>query len=162
MGRFEKIILDAPPAPRAPAVLEQRSAVERELADLKLEIAETALAAYEDKFEGREKLAALDAKIRACTFQIECNAAAHELAVRIDREAVAAWKADLRADPKKAIEGITKKDCCRRCSPEHGCTITGEACAHPLKVGRINPRLQADPLTRAAYKTAREKLEMHP
>ena len=34
-----------------------------------------------------------DAKIRACVFQIECNAAAHELALRLDKQAVADWKA---------------------------------------------------------------------
>jgi hypothetical protein len=160
MGRHEQIIPTTPPAARAPAVLEQRAAIERELADLKLQTAETALAAYENKSGGREKLAALDAKIRACVFQIDCNAAAHELAVKIDREAVSAWRTDVQANPKQAIEGITKSDCCRRCSADHGCTITGDACAHPIKVGRIGPRLQGNPTVKAVYKAAREKLGM--
>src|SRR5437660_720918 len=91
----------APPAARAPAVIEQRAAVERELVDLKSQIAETALAAFENKSGGGEKLAALDARIRACTFQAACAEAAHQLAVRLDREAVAAWKAACQADPKR-------------------------------------------------------------
>src|ERR1700682_2291268 len=126
MGKHETIPTK-PPAARAPAVLEQRAAIERELADLKLQTAETALAAYENKSGGRERLASLDAKIRACTFQLDCCVAAHELGFRLDAEAVAAWKADVRADPKRAIEGITEKECCRRCSAEYGCAITGEA-----------------------------------
>ena len=63
-------------------------------------------------------------------------------------------------NPKQAIEGITKSDCCRRCSADHGCTITGDACAHPIKVGRIGPRLQGNPTVKAVYKAAREKLGM--
>ena len=161
MGKHEQIIPTAPPAGRAPRVLEQRAAIERELADLKLQIAETALAAFENKSGGREKLAALDAKIRACTFQAACTEAAHELAVRLDREAVAAWKAACQADPKRAIEGISKNDCCRRCGPEHGCVISTDTCAHPIKAGPLAMRLQGNTAVRAVYRAATEKLGVY-
>ncbi len=150
-----------PPSPRAPAVLEQRAGLERELSDLKQQIAETALAAYEGNSGGRDGLTALEAKIRACSFQIDCNAAAHELAARLDRDAVSAWMADVQADPEQAVEGLTKTECCRRCSPEYGCVITGQACAHPIKVGTINPRLRDKPVIRAIFKAASEKLKVH-
>src|ERR1700730_2041819 len=121
MGRHEKIIQAEPPAPRAPAVLEQRDAIERELADLKLQIAETALAAYEGLSDGRERLASLDAQIRACAFQLDCNGLAHALASRLDHEAVAAWKTAIYAmPPEKLIEGITAKDCYRLCRAPNG------------------------------------------
>jgi hypothetical protein len=57
----------------------------------------------------RDSLIALDANIRAVTLQLESNAAAHELAQRLDREAKARWRADIEAaDPKKMVAGITK------------------------------------------------------
>jgi hypothetical protein len=161
MGKHEKIVPTEPPAPRAPAVLEQRPTLERELADLKSQIAETALAAYE-RSDGRENLAALAMKIRACEFQIECKASAHDLAIRLDRESVAAWMATVQADPKKAVEGITKDSCCRRCSADHGCVISGGgACTHPIKVGHINPGLQANAGVRDVYKAAAQKLGVY-
>jgi hypothetical protein len=160
MGRHENIVPMKPPAPRAPAVLEQRPALERELADLKQQIAEIALSAYEGKAGGRENLAALDSKIRARAFQIECNGLAHALALRLDREAVAAWRANLQANPKKAVEGITKTDCCRRCSFELGCAISGEACAHPIKVRGVSPGLRGDPKIRALFNAAAEEIKV--
>jgi hypothetical protein len=151
-----------PPAPRAPAVLEQRGAIECELANLKLQIAETALAAYVGKADGRERLAALDAEIRACAFQLESNGLAHELALRLDREAVETWKATIQAMlPEKIIAGITAKDCCRLCSAEHGCVITsGGQCAHPVKIGVLNPHSSGVPAIRAAYVAATAKLKL--
>jgi hypothetical protein len=161
MGRHEKIATE-PPAPRAPAVLEQRDAIERELADLKLKVAETALAAYEGKSDGRERLAALDAEIRACAFQLDCNELAHALALRLDHEAVAAWKTSIYAmPPENVIAGITAKDCCRLCSAEHGCVITaGGQCAHPVKIGVLDPHSRGVPSIRAAYQAATAKLKL--
>jgi hypothetical protein len=155
-AKAKKTVQMKPPSPRAPAVLEQRPALERELADLKQQIAEIALAAYEGKAGGRENLAALDSKIRACTFQIECNGLAHALALRLDRDAVAAWRLALQANPEKAVEGITKKDCCRRCSLEHGCVISGASCAHPLR--GVSSGLRADPKIRALLNAAAEEM----
>jgi hypothetical protein len=154
--------LAEPPAPRAPAVLEQRGAIARELADLKTQIAETALAAYEGKSDGRERLAALDTEIRACAFQLDCNGLAHELALRLDQDAVEAWKATIQAmPPEKIIAGISSKDCCRLCSAEHGCVITnGGNCAHPVKIGVLDPRSRGVPSTRAAYVAATAKLNL--
>jgi hypothetical protein len=162
MGRHEKIIQAEPPAPRAPAVLEQRDAIERELADLKLQIAETALAAYEGLSDGRERLASLDAQIRACAFQLDCNGLAHALASRLDHEAVAAWKTAIYAmPPEKLIEGITAKDCCRLCSADHGCVITaGRNCGHPVKIGVLDAHSRGVPSIRAAYQAATAKLNL--
>jgi hypothetical protein len=146
------------PAPRAPAVLEQRPAIERELADLKLNVAETALAAYEGKSDGRERLAALDAKIRACVFQIECNAAAHELALRLDLEAAAARRAAILAlPPEQLIADITAKACCRLCAGDL-CVISGTGrCLHP-RDSNIPAALESDLRIRQIHHMAAEKL----
>jgi hypothetical protein len=157
MARTKELPL-APLAARAPAVIEQRAALRRELSDLKQRIAETALAAYEGKAGGREALAALGVKIRACEFQIDCNAAAHELALRLDRDAVAARKADVRANPAAAVKGFTKTSCGSLCSQEHGCAITGEGCAHPVKVGGIDQRLMGNQNVRDVFRAAAEKV----
>jgi hypothetical protein len=137
-----KAIPRQPPTARAPKVLAQRPALERELADLKLQIAETTLAAYEGKPGSRDSLIALDANIRAVTLQLDSNTAAHELALRLDREAKAGWRAGIEAaDLKKMVAGITKKGCCGMCSDEHGCVITGLQCGDPITIGTIGPRL---------------------
>jgi hypothetical protein len=154
-----KAIPRTPPAARAPKVLEQRPVLERELADLKLKVAETALASYEGAPNGRKNLAALHDEIRNVTFQLEGNAAAHDLARRLDREAVAGWFGDLQANPEKAVEGITKKECCKRCTEQHGCTITGGLqCGHPVKVGTVGPALMGNPKVRAVFTAAAEKV----
>jgi hypothetical protein len=157
-----KAVPTRPPAARAPKVLEQRPALERVLADLKLQIAETTLAAYEARPGSRDSLIALDANIRAVTLQLDANAAAHELALRLDREAKAGWRADIEAaDPKKMVAGITKKGCCGMCSEAHGCVITGLQCGHPVTVGTIGPRLMADPKVKALFKAAAEVLGVY-
>jgi hypothetical protein len=148
-----------PPAARAPSVLEQRPILERELADLKQRIAETALAAYEGKPDGRKHLAVLHDEIRVVTFQLEVNAAAHQLAQRLDREAVANWFATLQENPKAAIEGTSRKECCRRCTEEHGCAITGGlACGHPILIGGVGPALMGNPKVRTMFKEAAAKV----
>jgi hypothetical protein len=157
-----KAIPRTPRAARAPKVLEQRPSIELELADLKLRIAETTLAAYEGKPGSRESLIALDANIRAVTLQLDSNAAAFELAQRLDREAKAAWRSDIEAaDPKKMVAGITKKSCCSMCSDEHGCVVTGLQCGHPVTVGTIGPRLMANPKVKALFKAAAEVLGVY-
>jgi hypothetical protein len=157
MGKMEKLAIAAP-APRAPAVLEQRAVLERELSDLKQQIAETALAAYEGKSGARDDLAALDAKIRACAFQIDCNAAAHELALRLDLEAAAAWRAAFLALPsEQLIAGITLKTCCKLCDVGL-CVISGTGrCLHP-RDGNIPVALESDLRIRQVYRMAAEKL----
>jgi hypothetical protein len=151
-----------PPAARAPAVLEQRPVLERELSDLKQQIAERTLAAYEGKPDGRKNLAALHNEIHTVVCQLEGNAAAHQLARRLDREAVAAWFAVLQENPGAAIEGIEKKKCCRRCSEASGCTITGGlGCGHPVLVGTVGPALMGNPRVRAVFKAAGEKLGVY-
>jgi hypothetical protein len=165
MGRHEQIIPLDPPAARAPAVLARRGALERELADLKLQIPEMALAAYERRPGGRESLAALDAKIRACTFLIDCAAAAHGLAARLDEEATVAWKAAVQnLDPEEIVAGITKDSCCRRCQAGAGCVITASdpsagPCAHPVLAGALAlHRYQDDPKICAVFSAACAKL----
>jgi hypothetical protein len=162
MGRHEKIIQAEPPAPRANAVLLRRQASEQELAVLNAEIGERALSAIEGKPGGKDGLAALHDKIRAVTFEIECNAAAHELALRLDQEAIAAWKTAIYAmPPESLIAGITAKDCCRLCSADHGCVITaGGQCGHPVKIGVLDPHSRGVPMIRAAYQAATAKLKL--
>jgi hypothetical protein len=150
----------APPAARAPSVLEQRPALERELVDLKFQIAERALAAYEGAPEGRERLAALVSDIRTIEFQIEANGLAHELAKGLDRDAAAEWRRQVEADPEQATEGITKKKCCGLCSEPTGCIITGDACAHPILVGGVGPRHQGNPAVRKLFAAAAKKLKI--
>jgi hypothetical protein len=149
-----------PPAARAPAVLEQRPALERELADLRLQVAERALAAYEGKPEGREKLAALNEAIRTIEFQIESNGLAHELAKGLDRDAAAEWRRQVEADPDQATEGISRKACCELCRETTGCVITGDACAHPILVGGVGPRHQGNQAVRDLYRAAAKHLKL--
>jgi hypothetical protein len=156
-----KIVPDHPPAPRAPAVLERRPALEAELAALNSQIGETVLLAYEGLPGAEEKAAELDVQIHALNFKIEHNGAAHIFAVQADKQAAAEWRAQIEAmDPAKAVEGITKKDCCRRCSAE-GCIITGHACVHPVKTGNLGMQYKSVPAIRALYLAAAKKLEVY-
>jgi hypothetical protein len=149
-----------PPPARAPAVLEQRPDLDRQLLDFRGKIAELTLAAFEGQPDGREKLAALVSDIRTIEFQIEAAALAHDLAKRLDREAVAAWRRQVEADPVRATEGITRKKCCERCSEASGCIITGEACAHPALVGSVGSRHQGNEAIRGLYKSAAGHLKI--
>ncbi len=83
-----RAIPDRPPAPRAPAVLEYLETSLAVLAEFELEIAEKALAAAEGRPGGKRDLAELHEKIQAAEFRDFCNAKAHALAMRLDREAV--------------------------------------------------------------------------
>jgi hypothetical protein len=149
-----------PPPARAPAVLEQRPDLDRQLADLREQIAVRTLAVYEGQPDGREKLAALVANIHTVEFQIEAAALAHDLAKRLDREAVLAWRRQIEAEPVLATEGITKKKCCERCQETSGCIITGEACAHPLLIGSVGARHQGNEAVRGLYKAAAAHLKI--
>lgn len=137
-------------------MLAQRPALERELADYKQGVAEAALLAFEGA--GREGIADLDGKIRAVSFQLDAIDLAHALAQRLDAEAVAAWRSAVQANPKIAVEGISKTECCKRCGPDHGCIITGQACAHPIGVGSVGPALMANENVKAVFLAAVEKL----
>jgi hypothetical protein len=159
MGLLEMILPPALAAPRAPAVLLRRQASEQELAALNAEIGERALAAIEGKAGGKENLAALHDRIRAVTFEIECNAAAHELALLLDQEAVDDWRDSVRAMPvEEIVAGISTTECCRLCSPETGCVISGLECAHP-KNGALNRRYQGNSGVRRVYVAACKQLE---
>jgi hypothetical protein len=158
VGKAEKTVPIEAPAPRAPAVLEKRADVERELASLKLQIAETALAAFAGGSGGRDGLAALDAKIRACAFQLESTGLAHELALRLDLEAAAARRAAILAlPPETLIAGITAKTCCKLCAGDL-CVISGtDRCLHP-RDSNIPAALTSDLRIRQVYNLAAEKL----
>lgn len=161
MAKSDQTVPDQPPAARAPAVLERRPVLEAELVTLNSRIGETALLAYEGLPGAEEKAAELDVQIRAVNFKIEHNAAAHAFAIEADKKAAAEWRAQVEAmDPAKAIEGITKKDCCRRCSAD-GCIITGHACAHPVKTGQLGMQFKSIPAIRALYLAAAKKLEVY-
>jgi hypothetical protein len=144
MGRHETIVSVDPPANRAPAVLARLKIAERELAELKLQIPERALAAAEDRPGAKEALAALHQKIAATAFEIDCNPQAQRLAARLDQEALVAYRAAIQTlSPEEIIQGITKDSCCRRCPGAGRCVITGAdpvaggACAHPALQGAL-------------------------
>jgi hypothetical protein len=151
---------DHPPAPTAGLVLAQRAAKEQELETLKARIGEAAYVAAISGKTGADALAALHAKIQAAQFALDCNAAAHAHAIEADKAARADWWAQVHALPAdEAIAGLTKKECCRRCSEAGGCVITGAECAHPLKLGaNLNPRHQGNPAARRLHKAAAQKL----
>jgi hypothetical protein len=153
-------VADKPPAPTAETVLEQRAAKERELAALESRIGETAYAAAISGKAGAAALEDLHVRIRVARFSLDCNAAAHAYAIGADKAAVADWWQQVHALPAdEAIEGITKKECCRRCDEHSGCVITGAECAHPLKAGwNLNPRHQGNPAVRRLHKAAAQQL----
>jgi hypothetical protein len=98
MGRHEKIAVAAkPPEALAPAMREQRAALERELAAFRQEAAERTLDGG-----NRGRLAGLELSIRSLEFQIDCSALALDLAEQKDREAVAAWTAQVQASKPAA------------------------------------------------------------
>jgi hypothetical protein len=159
---LEPVLDDHPPAPTAGAVLEQRAAKERELAALESRVGETAYAATISGKAGAAALADLHAKIQAARFEVDCNAAAHAHAIQADKAAVADWWMRVHAmPPEEAIIGITKSECCRRCSAD-GCVISGSECIHPLRAGwNLNPRHQGNPAVRRLHKAAAQKLGVH-
>jgi hypothetical protein len=153
---------DHPPAPTAAAVLEQRSAKESELAALESRIGQTAYVAAISGKAGAAALTDLHSRIQAAKFELECNAAAHAYAVEADKAAVADWWKKIRTmPPEEAIDGITRTECCRRCSIA-GCLITGAECAHPMKSGtNLNPRHQGNPAVRLLHRAAAQKLGVY-
>jgi hypothetical protein len=150
------------PTPTAGAVLEQRAAKQHELAALESLIGETAYGAAIAGKDGVAALAALHSKIAAARFAVDCNAAAHAHAIEVDKAALADWWNEVHAmAPDAAIEGISKTECCRRCSID-GCVITGAECAHPLKAGpNLNPRHQGNPAIRRLQKAAAQHLGVY-
>jgi hypothetical protein len=156
------VVPDHPPSATADLVLEQRSAKERELAALEGQIGETAYVAAISGKSGADALAALHSKIQLALFELDANAAALAFAIQADRKAVAAWWQDVHALPaEEAIEGLTKTECCRRCSVD-GCVISGLECAHPTKSQpNLSARHQGNPAVRSLHKAARQKLGVY-
>jgi hypothetical protein len=147
-----------PPKLTAPLVLEQRFMKELELEAGKGRIGAVAYAAVTGGKPAADALAALHGQIQAAEFALACNAAAHSFAVEADQVALDAWWDAVHALPAdQAIAGITKTECCRRCGP-HGCVITGAECAHPTKVGVLNPRHQGNPDVRRLHVAASKLL----
>lgn len=165
MVKPELIVASDPPASRAPVVIARLRAVQRELADLKLQIPERVLACAEGKPGARESLVELHRQMSIAAFEIESHAAARELAVRLDQEATVAWKAAVQIlPPEEIIAGITKEVCCKRCIPGIACAITGSdalagPCAHPVLVGALElTRYVDNPKIQAIYAAACRKL----
>src|ERR1700684_1762476 len=162
MGFFRSVPTE-PPASRVPAVLRRQKIVEDELFDLKLEIDELALACVEGKPDGRKNLAALHEKIRVAEFELESLPLARDLAAQLDKQAIAAWRAEVQTlSPNEIIAGITKDDCCDRCS--HGCVILGsdetadqQDCAHP-RHGNLDSRYADDPHVQTLFSAACAKI----
>jgi hypothetical protein len=136
-----------PPAPRAPAVVARLKVAQRELADLKLQIPEHALAVAEGKLGAKESLSSLHQKITAVTFEIEHGSkAARELAARLDEQAIVDWRAQVQMLPvAQIVDGIGREVCPRLCGAGAGCVISGSdvlsgPCCHPLKEGLMLSR----------------------
>jgi hypothetical protein len=152
---------DRPPAPTAPAVLEHRDRMERELAELKSRIGQTAYGAAISGKGGAEALATLHAKIQAAEFALAASEAAHIYAGEADRAAVATWREEVNAmPPEQALAGLTRRECCRRCNEANGCVISsGQECLHPLKAGQVlHPRHANKPHVRRLQRAAAEHL----
>jgi hypothetical protein len=148
----------ARPVARAPAVLDHLQASKQALAALEAEIAASALAAIEAQPGAKEALATLHGRTKAVAFEIDCNGKAYELARRLDEHAIIDWKADIQALPAdQIVAGITATTCCKLCSDDTGCIISGGACAHPVLAGSLTPGLQGNPAVRRVYRAASEE-----
>jgi hypothetical protein len=163
MTAIRKLAADVPhdpPASRIPAVLFRSRAVQRELDRLKVSAAEIVLDCAEGKPAAREALAEIQAKIALATFEIEYSGKAQDLAAQRDKEAVAAWKADIQAlSPQDAVAGITRSGCCTRCKGGDCVIISADGiaseCAHPvLTRGLFSLRHRANPRIMALYAAA--------
>jgi hypothetical protein len=160
-GRQETIVPTEPPAPRAPAVIARLRIAERELADLKLQIDERLLAVAEGKLGAKESWAALCQKITVLTLEIESSPKARVLAARLDQEALADYRADIqKLSPEEIIAGISKEQCCRRCTGAGRCVISDGSCGHPLLQSGSNARYSENSQVRAVYAAACEKLNV--
>jgi hypothetical protein len=164
MGRPEKLVAAEPPAPRAPLVLSRLRSVRGELAELKLQIPACALASAEGKPGARESLAELGRKISEAEFEIGCHSAARGQAEWQDEQSMAEWKAEVQTlDPAEIVAGISKEQCCSRCTPGN-CVITGSdpyagPCAHPALVGALELQRYVDnPRIAEIYSAACAKL----
>jgi hypothetical protein len=150
---------DHPPAPTAETVLNQRASKERELASLERTIGATAHAAI---VTGKTAaLADLHARIQAARFALEASDAAYAYALEADKADLAGWWEQIHAlPPEEALDGLTKTECCRRCSVDGGCVISsGLECLHPIIAGQnLNPRHQGSEAVRRLHKAARIKL----
>jgi hypothetical protein len=142
MGKLEKPVAVDPPAPTAKAVRAHRRMLELSLDALKARAAQLALASARGEPGAQAALSALHGKIQATEFEIGCNPAAFELASKEDADAEATWRAALQTiEPAMIVEGISKEQCCRRCTPgiPGGCVITaaaphaGGTCGHPIR-----------------------------
>lgn len=164
-GVVKKIVSDKPPEPRAPVAIARLHVAQRELDDLRLQIAERVLAVAEGKPDASASLAVLREKIAQIEFEIAHSAKARLLAERLDQEATVAWKAAVQTLPaEQIVEGLTKEACCKRCIPGISCAITGSdalagPCAHPVLVGGLElTRYRDNPKTQAVYAAACRKL----
>jgi hypothetical protein len=162
MGFF-KSVPSEPPASRVPAVTRRREIVERELIDLKLQIDEMVLACVEGNPDGRKNLAALREKIQTAEFELESLPLARDLAAELDKQAIAAWRAEVQTlSVHEIIAGLTKEECCDRCN--NSCVILGgdetsdrHDCAHP-RHGALDGRYAANPQVQKVFAAAYAKV----
>ena len=157
---LKKTVPMDPPASRLPAVRARAGLLERELAALKLQVAECVLACAEAKPRARENLAELYRKISLVEFEIAGSGLARDLVRQLDGEAFAAWRADVQKLPlEDLLAGLTREQCCRRCQNGE-CIIGGgdsvpSSCLHPVLTGPLNSlRLQANRRVVEVYNAA--------
>lgn len=167
MGVFSRLVPSEPPPSRVPSVLRRKEIVERELVDLKEQIAERVLACVEGKADGRKNLAELREKIGVAEFELDLLPLARKLAVQLDEHAAAAWRAEIQTmSAHEILAGITKDECCHRCSD--GCVILGgdpsadrQECAHPVRTGALSARYGDNHQVQTVFAAACAKLGVY-
>jgi hypothetical protein len=152
MGKLEQIVSDPdavldPPASTAKLVLAHRKRLEVERDGLRTGAAELALKSVQGDAAAQAELAAIPARHAAVTFEIDMNAAAHEIALKNDSDAEIACRKSLQDLPTEVLlAGLNKDECCRLCQPgiTGGCVLgaassrCGSTCWHPIRFGALH------------------------
>jgi hypothetical protein len=153
MGKLEQIY-DAqtgvalnPPVPTGKLVLAHRKKLEVERDGLRANAAELALKAALGDGAAQAELASIPGKHAALTFEIDMNAAAHDIAKQRDGEAEIAWRKSLQdLPPEVLLTGLNKYECPHLCQSgiAGGCVLgggsprCGSTCWHPTRLGTFH------------------------
>jgi hypothetical protein len=167
MGKHESPV-PAKPKPSTIAVTARLQECRRILEALEEQRPAAALASALREPGAAERLAELGCLIEAMRFEISCSVKAEALASARDREAVAAWMAQLQELPIEVLlSGISKDQCCMLCGPE-GCVVSGgdpqsgAPCSHPIREGGPSPQSMGNARVRTVYLEACKKLNVRP
>jgi hypothetical protein len=167
MGKVEHPV-PVKPQPSTQAVTARLQECRRQLAALEERRPAAALASARGELGAVERLAQLGQKIEAMRFEIDSSVKAEALASAEDREAMAAWMAQIQELPIEVLlSGILRDQCCMLCGPE-GCVIVGGSpqsdgvCGHPVLERGPHPRYMSNLQVRTVYRAACQKLNVRP